>query len=154
MLGEREIHSPSLTLEFLSIRCQQTILTNYNAYSPGSLVAIRLFGKRKLWVHERHISAVRASYGGVGLVFCRPENVFQGPCQVSGFGPFGVHSGVKLGDWIFNIDGQDIGDKNMDEVTDLLRGEPGSNVLIKVYSKSIFQVSRLPPQIYLVSDQG
>ena len=95
-------------------------------------------------MHERHISALRASNGDVGLVLCRPEDVFQGPCQVSGFGPFGVHSGVKLGDWIFAVDGHDIEDKDIDEITALLRGEPASNVFIKVCSKKILQVSRLP----------
>jgi C-terminal processing protease CtpA/Prc len=93
-------------------------------------VDIGVSGLRREFVHELDISAVRGRDGGVGLEFFRPQG--SGAVRVCGFGPFGVHSGLRIDDWIYQIAGRDVCKMTMLEITASLRGQPRSRVKLKI----------------------
>ena len=72
----------------------------------------------------------------------RAEGVMTGPVEVCGHkAPHGVHSGVKLGEFIVGVEGQDIQLKSITEISALIRGEPGTHVSILLRDSSCVQVS-------------
>jgi len=63
-----------------------------------------------------------------------------GPVEVCGHkAPHGVHSGVKLGEFIVGVEGQDIQLKSITEISALIRGEPGTHVSILLRNSSCVQ---------------
>ena len=75
----------------------------------------------------------RGSYGGVGMEVTRDGNLVR---VVSPFDDSPADkAGIEAGDLIIRIDGRLIDRLNLDEVVDLLRGEPGTKVRVTVLRK-------------------
>lgn len=75
----------------------------------------------------------RGSYGGVGMEVTRDGNMVR---VVSPFDNSPAdRAGIEAGDLIIRIDGRLIDRLNLDEVVDMLRGEPGTKVRVTVLRK-------------------
>lgn len=72
----------------------------------------------------------RGRYGGVGLNVGVRNNRFTVVAPVEGAS--GYIQGVKAGDLILEADGQDVANMSITDLRNILRGEPGTPVIIKV----------------------
>lgn len=86
---------------------------------------------------------VTGKYGGIGVVIGNSNTVIKdgkpavnidtkGVTIQDTFEGYGYDSGLRVGDRIIRVDGMDIRNMNIQQIRDLLRGEPESNVVIEV----------------------
>lgn len=73
------------------------------------------------------------SFGGIGIVFGKKDDDFVVISALPD-NP-GAQAGIKSGDKIVAIDGQETKDMNMEEVAHKIRGEKGTQVTIKLLTK-------------------
>ena len=69
-------------------------------------------------------------YGGVGLTIGKDEN--DDVLVLGALEGFAFDAGVRPGDKIVAVDGQDVGSLSVDAVKSLLRGEPGTSITLTV----------------------
>jgi carboxyl-terminal processing protease len=83
------------------------------------------------------------SFAGIGVVLSRPQD--SQPPLIAEIFPNSpaMNSGLKRGDRIVAVDGQDIAGKAVADVAQLIRGQPGTQVRIKVS-----RLSSAQPQEY------
>lgn len=79
---------------------------------------------------ENHRFQVTGKYGGIGAVIRKVEGDVTVVEPYEGFAAF--KAGLLAGDKILNIDGKDVTDKNTDQISDILRGSPGTEVKVTV----------------------
>jgi carboxyl-terminal processing protease len=72
------------------------------------------------------------SFAGIGVVMSRPQD--NQPPLISEIFPNSpaMSSGLKRGDRIIAVDGQDVSGQSVSDVASLIRGQPGSSVRIQV----------------------
>jgi len=90
------------------------------------------------------IESVTGEFVGIGVVistnadgFCRVDEVFvRGPAE---------RAGIRPGDLIFRIDGEDVTERSISEISSMLRGEEGTRVSVTVQRDGVqrtFTVTR------------
>lgn len=79
----------------------------------------------------------RGRYGGVGLNVGVRNGRFTVVAPVEGAS--GYIQGVKAGDLILEADGQDVRDMSITDLRNILRGEPGTAVIIKISREGILE---------------
>lgn len=79
---------------------------------------------------ENHRFQVTGKYGGIGAVIRKIEGDITVIEPYEGFAAF--KAGLLAGDKILNIDGKDVTDKNTDQISEILRGSPGTEVRVAV----------------------
>ena len=75
------------------------------------------------------------NYGGVGLVITKNKDSAGKDAPyisvVNAFEGYAFDAGMRVGDTVISVDGKDVKDVDTTEVSQLLKGEPGSKVVIK-----------------------
>ena len=73
-----------------------------------------------------------SSFAGIGVLMSRPQDT-QPPLIAEVFpNSPAASSGLKRGDRIVSVDGQDVGGQTVGAVANLIRGQPGTNVKLQV----------------------
>lgn len=90
--------------------------------------------------------SVQGKYGGVGLVIANQQSEkdvgadksgqSSGPTKkdivvVDAFEGYSYEKGLRVGDRLLQVGGQDVSDMRIDDVRDLLRGEPDTDVTVR-----------------------
>jgi len=74
------------------------------------------------------------NYGGVGLVIAKNKDKKGGDAPyitvANAFEGYAYDAGMRVGDTLISVDGKDVKDTKTDEVSVMLKGEPGSKVKI------------------------
>lgn len=80
--------------------------------------------------YEQFRSQTEGDYGGVGLEIQEREGWVTVVTPLPGTP--GSSAGIRAGDRIYEVEGEPAGDWSVDQVVDALRGEPGSDVDVKM----------------------
>jgi C-terminal processing protease CtpA/Prc len=88
------------------------------------------------------------NYGGVGLVITKNKDT-KGNDQpyisvVNSFEGYAFDAGMRVGDTLISVDGKDVKDTSTNDVSLMLKGEPGSKVALKYKRPGLDQVQVLP----------
>jgi C-terminal processing protease CtpA/Prc len=88
------------------------------------------------------------NYGGVGLVITKNKDT-KGNDQayisvVNAFEGYAFDAGMRVGDTLISVDGKDVKDTSTNDVSLMLKGEPGSKVALKYKRPGLDQVQVLP----------
>ena len=93
---------------------------------------------------DAFVNQVTGNYAGVGVTMTQDS---EGRCvitQVNTLGP-AYEAGVKAGMIIVSVDGEAVKGKSLDEITTLVRGEPGTTVVLELElegEKQTLQIER------------
>eukprot|EP00871_Galdieria_phlegrea_P002418 jgi/Galph1/3177/GphlegSOOS_G1865.1 len=71
-------------------------------------------------------------YGGIGLGIAKDIRDNNKITVVSSFEGYAFDAGIRPGDVIMQVDGREVTGSNLEQVTEFLRGEPGSKVVLTV----------------------
>lgn len=93
---------------------------------------------------KRLLSRQESSYVGVGMLVLKPEPEEPILIQASFPGGPAFRAGIKGGDRIVSVNGQDVFSMSLDEAVSFIRGEPGSTVKLGIISKG--SDPRAPPK--------
>jgi carboxyl-terminal processing protease len=80
---------------------------------------------------QSFVNNVTGEYEGIGVTMTMNAD---GNCEITAVTPRGPadKAGVRMGDVIFKIDGQDITEKDLSEISGMLRGKEGTRVTVVV----------------------
>ena len=89
------------------------------------------------------------NYGGVGLVITKNKDS-KGKDQpyisvANAFEGYAFDAGMRVGDTLISVDGKDVKDTNTNEVSVMLKGEPGSKVVLEYKRPGLDQVQASSP---------
>ena len=122
-----------------------TLFREVNLYyvdetDPGLMIKNGIDGMLKKldpytnYIPESKIESLRfiqtGQYGGIGAMMKKsgPKALITEPYENSP----AAKAGLKAGDWILEIDGQSIADKNIDDLSEFLKGQPNTEVELLV----------------------
>jgi carboxyl-terminal processing protease len=95
------------------------------------------------YIPEEHLEDYRTMttglYGGIGAVVGTVNNKTVITMLYEGYGAH--KAGLKIGDQIIQIDRTEIGNKETGAATELLKGQPGSSLLMKVLRNNDEEIS-------------
>ena len=80
---------------------------------------------------QSFLDNVMGEYGGIGVTMTMNMDNLCEITEVAAGGP-ASRAGVMPGDIVFKIDGQDVTEKSLYEISSMLRGEEGANVALTV----------------------
>lgn len=118
----------------------------------------------ELWESFSLRSGAEAEYGGVGLEILRQNGLVTVISTIPG-GP-SKRMGIRSGDLIVEIDGEDITEWDTDQAADLLRGTPGTEVSLSIlrpgvekpisftFERAVIELKSVPFSMVLEDDIG
>ena len=100
-----------------SIKAMLQSLDPYTTYIPASML-------------EAYKTSTTGEYGGIGAIVGRKNGVNTVIMPYEGFPAY--QAGLKIGDLIFKIDGNDLKDKSSSDISELLKGNPNTPIKLAV----------------------
>lgn len=98
------------------------------------------------------------NYGGVGLVITKNKDTKGNDLPyisvVNAFEGYAFDAGMRVGDTLIAVDGKDVKDTSTNDVSLMLKGEPGSKVALKYKRPGLDQIQVLPLSFARCTEPG
>ncbi|MEO9968115.1 MAG: S41 family peptidase [Reichenbachiella sp.] len=109
-------------------------LSSDKVIGDGIEAMLRSLDPYAAYISENQIEEYRTSttgeYGGIGAIVGKRNKLNT---VIMPYVGYPAHkAGLLIGDAILEIDGNDLADKSSTEISELLKGQPGSNIILKI----------------------